>query len=295
MPQRATRWRQAFCRRTCQITIAFCSRNKPLLSVAKATNVGTTRRCDRRYKVYGRVLEEWTRERVPLDWAMTQNNLGTALSTLGERESGTARLEEAVNAYRDALQERTRQRASRVKPSWVANSAARASALARASLLTAICWENTSVIRISSAGGIPKFTSRPAETFPVWRFLRARKIDLSGRKSWCESNDPEFVAKAAEIVGLYMAPPENAVVLSVDEKPSIQALERAQGYLKLPTGRALIGQSHDYKRHGTTTLFAALEVATGKVTGRHYKRRRRVEFLDFMNKVVADYPERKST
>ena len=127
----------------------------------------------------------------------------------------------------------------------------------------------------------------------IWRFLRAQKIDLSGRKSWCESNDPEFVAKAAEIVGLYMAPPENAVVLSVDEKPSIQALERAQGYLKLPNGRALIGQSHDYKRHGTTTLFAALEVATGKVIGRHYKRRRRVEFLDFMNKVVADYPERE--
>ena len=126
----------------------------------------------------------------------------------------------------------------------------------------------------------------------IWRFLRAQKIDLSGRKSWCESNDPEFVAKAAEIVGLYMAPPDNAVVLSVDEKPSIQALERAQGYLKLPTGRTLTGRSHDYTRHGTTTLFAALDVVTGKVTGCHYKRRRRVEFLDFMNKVVADYPER---
>ncbi len=127
----------------------------------------------------------------------------------------------------------------------------------------------------------------------VWRFLHAHKIDLSGRKSWCVSNDPEFTAKAAEIVGLYMAPPDNAVVLSVDEKPSIQALERAQGYLKLPNGRAMTGQSHDYKRHGTTTLFAALEVATGKVSGRHYKRRRRVEFLDFMNKVVADYPDRE--
>ena len=57
-------------------------------------------------------------------------------------------------------------------------------------------------------------------------------IDLSGRKSWCVSNDPEFAAKAAEIVGLYMAPPDNAVVLAVDEKPSIQALERAQGYLE---------------------------------------------------------------
>jgi len=98
------------------------------------------------------------------------------------------------------------------------------------------------------------------------------------------------VAKAADIVGLYMHPPENAVVLSVDEKPSIQALERAQGYLKLPNGRAMIGQSHDYKRNGTTTLFAAFNVASGEVTGRHYGRRRRVEFLDFMNRVVARHP-----
>jgi transposase len=82
----------------------------------------------------------------------------------------------------------------------------------------------------------------------VWRFLRAQKIDLAGRKSWCESSDPEFVAKAADVVGLYMAPPENAIVICVDEKPSIQALERAQGYLKLPNGRTLTGHSHDYKR-----------------------------------------------
>src|ERR1035437_1351731 len=99
----------------------------------------------------------------------------------------------------------------------------------------------------------------------VWRFLRSHKIDLAARKSWCESNDPNFTAKAADVVGLYVAPPEKAIVLCVDEKPSIQALERAQGYLKLPNGRALTGQSHDYKRHGTTTLFAALEVATGKI------------------------------
>src|SRR4029077_16156470 len=87
----------------------------------------------------------------------------------------------------------------------------------------------------------------------VWRFLRGQKIDLAGRKYWCESEVPEFVAKAAAVVGLYMAPPENAIVICVDEKPSIQALERAQGYLKLPNGRALTGQSHDYKRNGTTT------------------------------------------
>lgn len=124
----------------------------------------------------------------------------------------------------------------------------------------------------------------------IWRFLRAQKIDLAARKSWCQSNDPEFVAKAAEIVGLYLDPPEDAIVLAVDEKPHIQALERAQGYLKLPNGRALSGRSHDYTRNGTSTLFAALDVATGRVTAGHYRRRRRVEFLDFMNRVLAAQP-----
>ena len=113
----------------------------------------------------------------------------------------------------------------------------------------------------------------------VWRFLREHKIDLAARKSWCESNDPKFAAKAADVVGLYIDPPAKAIVLCVDEKPSIQALERAQGYLKFPNGRALTGQSHDYKRHGTTTLFAALEVSTGKILSVHSKLRRRVEFL----------------
>src|SRR5208337_2958028 len=103
--------------------------------------------------------------------------------------------------------------------------------------------------------------------------------------------DPEFASKAADVVGLYVDPPAKAIVLCVDEKPSIQALERAQGYLKLPNGRALTGQSHDYKRHGTTTLFAALEVATGRIIAAHSKRRRRVEFLAFMNSVVAAFPD----
>ena len=127
----------------------------------------------------------------------------------------------------------------------------------------------------------------------VWRFLREHKIDLAPRKSWCESNDPRFAAKAADVVGLYVNPPAKAIVLCVDEKPSIQALERAQGYLKLPNGRALTGQSHDYKRHGTTTLFAALEVATGTIIAAHSKRRRRVEFLAFMNNLVTIYPDRE--
>jgi transposase len=127
----------------------------------------------------------------------------------------------------------------------------------------------------------------------VWRILRRLNISLERRRSWCISTDPQFARKAADIVGLYLDPPENAVVICVDEKPQIQALERAQGWLKLPNGRALTGFSHGYKRHGTTTLFAALEVTTGQVKAGHYNRRRRVEFLDFMNQIVADYPDKE--
>lgn len=127
----------------------------------------------------------------------------------------------------------------------------------------------------------------------VWRVLRAQGIHLQRRRSWCISTDPQFAAKAADIVGLYLDPPQNAIILSVDEKPHIQALERAQGYLKLPNGQAVTGFSHEYKRHGTTTLFAALNVLTGQVTGGHAHRRRRRDFLAFMNEVVALYPGRE--
>jgi len=127
----------------------------------------------------------------------------------------------------------------------------------------------------------------------VWRILREHGISLQRRQSWCISTDPEFTEKSADIVGLYLDPPDNAVVICIDEKPSIQALERAQGWLKLPNGKALTGFSHEYKRHGTTTLFAALELVTGLVKTGHYNRRRRVEFLDFMNMIVEEYPERK--
>jgi hypothetical protein len=123
----------------------------------------------------------------------------------------------------------------------------------------------------------------------VWRVLREHEISLERRRSWCISTDPAFAQKAAVIVALYLQPPENAVVLSVDEKPHIQALERAQGWLKLPNGKALTGFNHEYKRHGTTTLFAALDVVTGLVKAGHYRRRRRVEFLHFMNRVVVDH------
>lgn len=124
----------------------------------------------------------------------------------------------------------------------------------------------------------------------VWRVLQRHGIHLQRRRSWCVSTDPQFTQKAADIVGLYLDPPENAVVISVDEKPAIQALERAQGWLRLPNGQAVRGHTHEYKRHGTITLFAALEVHTGAVKVGHYRRRRRREFLDFMNRIVTQYP-----
>lgn len=142
----------------------------------------------------------------------------------------------------------------------------------------------------SWAGKLLALALGDVSSHQVWRVLRKQGIHLQRRHSWCVSTDPEFTKKAADIVALYMDPPENALVLSVDEKPAIQALERAQGWLRLPNGASMRGFSHEYKRHGTTTLFAALEVATGLVHTGHYRRRRRREFLDFMNRIVAQYP-----
>src|SRR5215475_2807940 len=127
----------------------------------------------------------------------------------------------------------------------------------------------------------------------VWRVMRKHDLHLQRRQSWCVSTDPQFSRKAADVVGLYLNPPENALVLCVDEKPCIQALERAQGWIRLPNGRALTGFSHEYKRHGTTTLFAALNVASGLVHAGHYRRRRRREFLDFMNELISKYPDKE--
>lgn len=105
------------------------------------------------------------------------------------------------------------------------------------------------------------------------------------------SRDPQFAAKVKDVVGLYLNPPEHAVVLSVDEKTSIQALERTQPPLPLRAGRA-VRHTHDYKRHGVVDLFAALEVATGKVTHRVSNHHTAADFLAFMKQVVRKYPGR---
>ena len=104
------------------------------------------------------------------------------------------------------------------------------------------------------------------------------------------STDPELVAKVTDVVGLYLAPPENAVVLCVDEKSQIQALDRTQKMLPMQPGFPE-RRTHDYVRHGTSTLFAALEVATGKVTAACKPRHRHQEFLAFLKQVARAYPE----
>ena len=106
------------------------------------------------------------------------------------------------------------------------------------------------------------------------------------------STDPRLEAKVRDVVGLYLNPPDKAVVLCVDEKPQAQALERAAPVLPLRPG-VREKRSHDYVRHGTTTLFAALEVATGKVTDACYPRHRHEEFLRFLKQIAKAYPRVK--
>ena len=124
----------------------------------------------------------------------------------------------------------------------------------------------------------------------VWRVLRQEGICLQRQRSWCVSTDPEFVAKAADLIGLYLAPPTNALVICVDEKPSIQALERASGYVETDSGKIVRGFKSTYKRHGTLNLFAALQVATGHVHSATTATKTREDFLAFMDQVVAETP-----
>jgi transposase len=103
------------------------------------------------------------------------------------------------------------------------------------------------------------------------------------------SNDPQFAAKLRDIVGLYIDPPAHAIVLSLDEKSQIQALDRSQPGLPLKRGRCAT-MTHDYKRHGTTTLFAALDVLEGRVIGRCMQRHRHQEFIRVLNAIEAELP-----
>lgn len=118
----------------------------------------------------------------------------------------------------------------------------------------------------------------------VSRIWRAFGLKPHRADSFQISTDPYFVDKVRDVVGLYMSPPENALVLCVDEKSQIQALERSQPVLPMRPGKAE-GHTPEYYRHGTTSLFAALDVQTGKVLGKCYPRHRATEFLSFLRKI----------
>lgn len=127
----------------------------------------------------------------------------------------------------------------------------------------------------------------------VWRLLRKEGIGLQRQRSWCVSTDPAFATKAVDIVGLYLNPPFNALVISVDEKPGIQAKTCPTGYVKTDSGKIVRGFKSTYKRNGTLNLFAALEVATGVVHGKTTETKKREDFQQFMDEVVAELPQDK--
>jgi transposase len=140
-----------------------------------------------------------------------------------------------------------------------------------------------SVRRLAAATGVSPTT--------VHRIWREHKLKPHQVRSFKFSKDPRLAEKIIDVVGLYMDPPKGALVLCVDEKTQIQALDRTQPTLPIKPGKAQ-RMTHDYKRNGTTSLYAALEVATGEVTGACYPKHRHQEFLAFLNQLVRAYPRR---
>ena len=126
----------------------------------------------------------------------------------------------------------------------------------------------------------------------VQRIWEQHRLQPHRLRTFKRSKDPAFAAKVEDIVGLYMSPPHHAVVLSIDEKSQIQALDRTQPGLPLKPGKCAT-MTHDYKRHGTTTLFAALNVLDGVVLGRCMQQHRHQEFIRFLNTIENEVPASK--
>jgi len=123
----------------------------------------------------------------------------------------------------------------------------------------------------------------------VYRIWRAFGLQPHRQRHFKLSTDPFFVEKVRDIVGLYLNPPDKAMVLCVDEKSQIQALDRTQPFLPMGLGY-VEGVTHDYARHGTTTLFAALDISTGQVITRCKRRHRHQEYLDFLKQIETNVP-----
>ena len=165
-------------------------------------------------------------------------------------------------------------------------NAARVAQLVEATLQTkptgATHWSTRTMAR---AQGVSKNT--------IHRVWQDHGLKPHLTKSFKLSRDPKFVEKLTDVVGVYLTPPQNAVVLCVDEKSQIQALDRTQPGLPLKPGRCGTF-THDYVRHGTTTLFAALQVVEGRVIGQCYQRHRHQDFLKFLCKLDTEFPDGKT-
>lgn len=142
------------------------------------------------------------------------------------------------------------------------------------------CWDGNSLSRFLN---IPKHA--------IWTILRSEGIHLQRKRTWCVSTDKEFVTKSADIIGLYINPPENALVICVDEKPSIQVLERSRGYVETSNGKIVQGLKSTYKRHGTLNLFAALNTATGCIKAKTTDEKKRKDFQSFLDDIMKDVPD----
>jgi transposase len=141
-----------------------------------------------------------------------------------------------------------------------------------------------SAARLAKAVGMSETT--------VWRIWQSAGLKPHRVETFKYSDDPELEAKVRDVVGLYLAPPKRAIVLSLDEKTQIQALDRTQPMLPLRPG-GVARRTHDYKRNGTTSLFAALEVGTGRVTTEARDRHTGADFLAFLGRVARTYPRRR--
>lgn len=127
-------------------------------------------------------------------------------------------------------------------------------------------------------------------TWQVRQIWDAADLKPHRLKTFKISNDPEFAEKVVDVVGLYMDPPSNAIVLSVDEKTQIQALDRTQPGLPLSEGR-IASRTHDYKRHGTASLYAAFNILSGEVIAKVTDRHRAKEFIDFLKQIDKSTPK----
>ena len=138
-----------------------------------------------------------------------------------------------------------------------------------------------SIARLATATGVSATS--------VERIWREHRLRPHQTRTFKYSRDPELEAKVIDVVGLYLDPPEGALVLCVDEKTQIQALDRTQPILPIRPGLPE-GRTHDYRRHGTTSLYAALEIATGQVVTACHPRHRAEEFLSFLRRIVREFP-----